>query len=44
MGWTQVEVAVSRVKSVGQVEQELMELPEQVEHVVSHLAQYEPVP
>jgi hypothetical protein len=35
----QVLVFVSRVKSVGQLEQELMDVPEHVRQVVSHLAQ-----
>ena len=38
-GAMQVEVVVLSVKSLGQLEQELMELPEQVMQVVSHLAQ-----
>jgi len=40
----QVAVPESSVKSVGQVEHVFMEEPEQVAQVVSHLAQYEPVP
>jgi hypothetical protein len=38
-GAVQVLVAELRVKSMGQVEQVLMEVPEQVKQVVSHLAQ-----
>lgn len=44
IGAVQLAVLESRVKSVGQVEHEFMEDPRQVAHVVSHLAQYDPVP
>ena len=38
-GATHVPVVESSVKEVGQLEQELMEVPEQVAQVTSHLAQ-----
>jgi hypothetical protein len=44
IGAVQVAVPELRVKSVGQVEHALIEEPEQVAQVVSHFAQYEPVP
>lgn len=40
-GAMQVLVVELRVKSVGQEEQELMDVPEQVVQVTSHLPQYE---